>query len=118
MPAFIFVFNVQGVAFIVLTVIASALLSQLVPGSAPRWVGGLVIALTAIAIDGGYRLRRMAEMGPRCLVAVGAGGHVWFIPIWVFGVLIAVASFLPDRNAAVPGERMRNRPPVVRASGR
>jgi hypothetical protein len=83
------IFNIPGLLFAVAALGIAYAVGGLVTG---EWHGDnavsfFVLGALALAMDLGYRARQAHDSGAWRFVRPTAGGHILFIPIWVFGAL-------------------------------
>ena len=83
------IFNIPGLVFAVAALGIAYAIGGLVTG---EWHGDnavsfFVLGTLALAMDLGYRARRVHDSSAWRFVRPTAGGHILFIPIWVFGAI-------------------------------
>lgn len=108
MPLFIIIYNFRGVGFLLLGGVVFGIAAAALPAGVPEAVPAALAGLVAIGADVVHRLKLRDSEGMGCLLYPSCGGHLWFIPIWAFGVMAMLAALLGQ-----PADRPRApRPPV------
>jgi hypothetical protein len=118
-PAPMLIFNLLGVLFAVVGAAA---------GAAGFWATGspralfLATGAAACAVDFFYR-RKHAPLSRYWLIAPHHGGHLFFVPIWGLGSIVAILGLLPvaaraERNPADPRWALLNADEAVLARDR
>jgi hypothetical protein len=94
-------FNLIGFAFITIAYVVGWLVAWLVGGSADFLFGfknsipaQVAQCLLLIGIDAVYRIKTN-EGSLWALFHPRKGGHISFIPIWIFGVIFSITMFVP-----------------------
>lgn len=76
-------------------VIAAACGAALSAATGSPTVGYVVAYLAAIGVD---LYLRVKDLGTDGLLKPSAGGHIWFVPVWVWAVLSGVFGLVANMN--------------------
>lgn len=113
MPLFIIIYNFRGLGFLLLGGAVYAIGAGALSSVAPMWVPSVLAGLSIIAADGAYRMKFRNEEGLGCLLYPTCGGHLWFVPLWAFGLIAMIAAAVDDGPRA---RTPRPRPAVSAAA--
>jgi hypothetical protein len=82
------IFNLLGVVFFLILAMASFLIQHFLGKWGPvDPVGDFVLGSLTVLLDGGYRATSFREQGGWRFLSPSTGGHLFFIPVWVLGVI-------------------------------
>ncbi|HYT88818.1 MAG TPA: hypothetical protein VEL76_08930 [Gemmataceae bacterium] len=95
------IFNLLGAVFFLILVMASFLIQHFFGKWGPvDPVGDFVLGSLTVLLDGGYRATCFREQGRWRFLSPSTGGHLFFIPVWGFGVvwiLVGCYALATDR---------------------
>ncbi len=90
------VFNVLGAGIGFLAMLLTAVIvNKIAPGTSIwDWQSLMSLSVFTMAPDLALRLRRRRQEGWNTLRMLSTGGHVFFIPMWIWGVIAAIVAML------------------------